>query len=91
MTKSVFSDRYALFLAAIVQARKDAGLTQSELASRLGKPQSYISKAERGERRIDVVEFLELAEALGIDPAAILSAEMGGTSSKCIPQTPERC
>lgn len=73
MTKSVFSDRYALFLAVIVQARKEAGLTQSELASRLGKPQSYISKAERGERRIDVVEFIDLALALGMEPTRLIS------------------
>lgn len=71
MTKSVFSDRYAQFLVVIVQARKDAGLTQSELASRLGKPQSYISKAERGERRIDVVEFIDLAQALGRNPSEL--------------------
>lgn len=73
MTKSVFSDRYARFLAVIVQARKEAGLTQLELASRLGKPQSYISKAERGERRIDVVEFIELADALDVEPAMLIS------------------
>lgn len=72
MTKSVFSDRYALFLAVIVQARKEAGLTQSELASRLGKPQSYISKAERGERRIDVVEFIDLARVLGKEPSELV-------------------
>lgn len=71
MTKSVFSDRYRHFLAVIVQARKDAGLTQSELASRLGKPQSYISKAERGERRIDVVEFIDLAHALEKEPSEL--------------------
>jgi len=73
MTKSVFSDRYGRFLAVMVQARKDAGLTQSELASRLGKPQSYISKAERGERRLDVIEFIEMTEALSADPAALIS------------------
>jgi transcriptional regulator with XRE-family HTH domain len=72
MTKSVFSDRYALFLAVIVQARKDAGLTQSELAARLGKPQSYISKAERGERRIDVVEFIDLVRALEKEPSELV-------------------
>jgi transcriptional regulator with XRE-family HTH domain len=73
MTKSVFSDRYSQFLAVMVQARKDARLTQTEVAARLGKPQSYISKAERGERRLDVIEFIEIAEALGISPSAIIS------------------
>lgn len=66
MTKSVFTDRYSRFLTVMVQARKEAGLTQSELAVRLGKPQSYVSKAERGERRVDVVEFLDVADALGL-------------------------
>lgn len=73
MTKSVFSDRYARFLGVLVQARKDAGLTQSELASRLGKPQSYISKAERGERRLDVIEFIEISEALGVKAPTLIS------------------
>lgn len=72
MTKSVFSDRYRQFLSVMVQARRDAGLTQTELAYRLGKPQSYISKAERGERRIDVIEFIEIAEAIDTSPAAII-------------------
>lgn len=72
MTKSVFSNRYSRFLAVIVQARKEAGLTQSELAARLDKPQSYISKAERGERRLDVIEFIDLSEALGAEPAKLI-------------------
>jgi len=50
-----------------VQARKDAGLTQQELAMRLGRPQSFVSKTERGERRLDVIEFLEVAQALNLD------------------------
>lgn len=72
MTKSVFSDRYSQFLAIIVQARKDKGLTQTDLANRLGKPQSYISKIERGERRVDVVELIDLSLAIGIDPRKII-------------------
>jgi transcriptional regulator with XRE-family HTH domain len=54
----------------IVAARKKAGLTQLEVAERLGKPQSYVSKVESGERRIDVVELIEIAEAVGFDAAA---------------------
>lgn len=81
MTKSVFSDRYNQLLVAMAQARRGAGITQAQLAMILGKPQSYVSKIERGERRIDVVEFLELVEALGVEPAAILSAWAGENSS----------
>lgn len=73
MTKSVFSDRYHQILMSLVQARKAAGITQTELAAKLGKPQSYVSKIERGERRVDVVEFLEIAEALDQQPLALLA------------------
>lgn len=72
MTKSVFTDRYDRFRNLLVQARTSRGLTQTEVAERLGRPQSFVSKYERGERRLDVVEFLEVAKAIGIDPGKIL-------------------
>ncbi|HEY4777937.1 MAG TPA: helix-turn-helix transcriptional regulator [Candidatus Acidoferrales bacterium] len=56
----------------LVKVRLDAGLTQVELSSRLNRPQSFVSKYERGERRLDVVEFGEIAVALGVDPARLL-------------------
>jgi transcriptional regulator with XRE-family HTH domain len=56
----------------LVNARKAKGLTQAELAERLSRPQSYISKYERGERRVDVVEFVEIAEGLSLDPCDII-------------------
>ena len=49
-------------------------MTQVELADLLGRPQSFVSKYERGERRLDVVEFLEIADALGIKAAHIIEA-----------------
>lgn len=55
-------------------AREQAGLTQTELATKLGRPQSFVAKYEGGERRLDVVEFLEVTTALGADPVAILRA-----------------
>jgi transcriptional regulator with XRE-family HTH domain len=70
--KSVFTPEYDKFQLLLIQARKTAGLTQVELAERLRKPQSYVSKFERGERRLDVIEFLEVAEALQIDPLRFL-------------------
>ena len=73
LTKSVFTPEYAHFAARIVGLRKKAGLTQAELAQRLGRPQSYVSKYERGERRLDVIEFLAVARALGIDPAGLVA------------------
>ena len=65
----------------MIAARKAAGLTQTELAEQLGKPQSYVSKYERGERRLDVVEFLTLASLLHFDPHACIT-RLGGKSPK---------
>lgn len=48
-------------------ARVGAGLTQAEVAEALDKPQNHVSKYERGERRIDYTEFLELADVIGLD------------------------
>jgi transcriptional regulator with XRE-family HTH domain len=73
LAKSLFSPSYTRFLDLLKQARLEAGLTQSEAARRLGKPQSFISKCESGERRIDVVEFLEFCRIFGADPGKILS------------------
>ncbi len=67
MVSSLHSQRYRVFREMLVKAREVAGLTQVEVALRLGKPQSFVSKYERGERRLDVTEFVELAEVLTID------------------------
>lgn len=56
----------------MVEARQSAALTQTALAKKLGRPQSFVSKFERGERRLDVIEFLDVAEALGIDPHRLM-------------------
>jgi transcriptional regulator with XRE-family HTH domain len=58
----------------MIRARKNAGLTQQELAKRLRKPQSFIAKYEGGERRVDVVEFVTICKAIGADPAKLLKA-----------------
>lgn len=52
---------YAALLARLILARREAGLTQTEVARRLGKPRSYVSKCEQGERRVDVIELLTFA------------------------------
>jgi transcriptional regulator with XRE-family HTH domain len=56
----------------LVETRKRKRLTQAVVAERLGKPQSYVSKYESGERRLDVVEFLDIVAVLGIRPAKLL-------------------
>lgn len=68
MTKSVFSENYSIFRSLLIDARKEKGLTQSDLSECLSRPQSFVSKYESGERRIDVVEFLEIAKCLDLDP-----------------------
>lgn len=72
MTESAFSEQYDRFRKMLVAARKDTGLTQIEVAEALGRPQSFVSKYERGERRLDVVEFLELSHAIGFDYISLL-------------------
>ena len=58
MPKSTFSRKYDYFRALLIEARRNAKLTQVDLAERLHRPQSFVSKYERGERRLDVIEFL---------------------------------
>jgi len=69
-------DPYKKVRELLIRERKRAGLSQAALAERLGKPQSYVSKCELGERRVDVVEFVEIADALGVDAAALVE-ELG--------------
>ncbi len=80
VTRSVFTQDYNRFRQLLVEARKTAGLTQAELAVRLFRPQSFISKIERGERRLDVVEFFEVAQALGIDAIQFLTQFYSGNT-----------
>ena len=73
MPKSLFSDAYRHMIDVLVEARTDAGVTQAELSARLKKPQPFISKIERGVRRIDVIEFCAIARALKHEPAALFA------------------
>jgi len=73
MGRSVHSKPYKDLLALMIAARERAGLTQTELAERIGQTQSFVSKYERGERRLDVVEFVEFVNALGQDPNAVFA------------------
>lgn len=59
--------QYDVFRQMLVDERKRASLTQSEVARKLLRPQSFVSKYERGERRLDVTEFIEIADALGLN------------------------
>jgi len=65
-------EKYEKLRMALVEAREMAGLTQDEVARRLERPQSFVWKVENGVRRLDVIEFLELARAIGFDSTAFL-------------------
>ena len=67
MPSSIFSKQYVIFREMLSSYRKKANLTQQNLAEKLNKPQSFVSKYESGERRLDLIEFLEVAEALQFD------------------------
>lgn len=68
MPKSQFSDAYKVFVRVLIEARKEAGLTQVELGERIGRKQTHISIIETGVRRVDLIEFTALAKAMGYDP-----------------------
>ena len=70
--KSVFTGEYELFLRRLIEARQAAGLTQQDMATRLNRLQSFVSKYERGERRLDVVEFVAICRVLDIDSCTIV-------------------
>jgi transcriptional regulator with XRE-family HTH domain len=74
--RSIYDHRYVETVAKLRAARERQGLTQTELSKRLGKPQSYIAKIEMRERRIDLIETLDLCAALGVSLAAIVPPEM---------------
>lgn len=73
MAKSLHTPEYEFFRCLLVSVREAAGLTQTEVAIRLNRPQSFVAKYEGGERRLDVVEFIEVCDALGADPIRIVA------------------
>ena len=73
MEKSIYSVEYQQLCALLRQLRRDAGLTQVEVARQLEVPQSFVSKYETGERRLDVVELRYVAEALGTQLESIVA------------------
>jgi len=81
MTKSIFSNKYDLLRQYLIEARTASKLTQVELSKKLSRPQSFVSKYERGERRLDVIEFVEIAQCIGIDPFKLLRKILDFTSS----------
>jgi transcriptional regulator with XRE-family HTH domain len=73
MPRSSRSPRQARLQELLVVGRTAAGLSQEEVARRLRRPQSFVSKYESGERRLDVVELIEIAEAIGFDACKLVA------------------
>jgi transcriptional regulator with XRE-family HTH domain len=82
MAKSLHTPEYEYFRALLVAARENARLTQAEVSARLGRPQSFVAKYEGGERRLDIVEFVQVCAALGVDPHAILGEMLRRMSAR---------
>jgi transcriptional regulator with XRE-family HTH domain len=68
LPKPIHTERHRRLRESLIAERKAAGLTQSVVAQRLGKPPSYVAKYEGGDRRLDVLEYMDVAAAIGFDP-----------------------
>lgn len=80
MDKSIYTREYAVLLRLLRETRERAGLTQVDLAAKLGQSQSFVSKCERGDRRLDVVQLRTILRALGTslsDFVSRLEEELG--------------
>lgn len=86
MVRSLHTTEHATLIRLLIDARRENGLTQQAVADRLGKPQSYVAKVESSERRLDMLEFVALADALQIDPA-ILFKQLLDTLDRHSPST----
>ncbi|ORB47261.1 transcriptional regulator [Mycobacteroides saopaulense] len=73
MEKSLYSEQYQQLCSVLRELRREAGLTQVEVAKRLDVPQSFVSKYESGERRLDVIELRHVAQALGTTLQTVIS------------------
>lgn len=81
MKKSIHSREYGIFLDELRRVREESGISQIELAEKLGSTQSIVSKCERGERRLDLIELWRWLKALGGDLPAFsqrLDRRLGG-------------
>lgn len=72
MEKTLTSRAHVKLVRMLIERREAAGITQTELAQKLGEYQSFVARLESGQRRIDVVEFIELARVLDFDPARFI-------------------
>lgn len=73
MPKTIYRKEHQLLAELLRELREQAGLTQAEVAPRLGRPQNRVSDFERGGRRVDVIEFMDYCTALGADPGDVFA------------------
>jgi len=78
MQKTLKSPDYARLIDLLVAVRKAADVRQQALAKKLGRPQSFVAKYENGERRLDLIEFVAIARALGADPLKLMATFLIG-------------
>lgn len=71
MSRTLERASYKWLIGELKRVREDSGVTQSRLAMKLGRPQSFIAKIENLDRRLDVIEFIELCNALNTDPGKL--------------------
>lgn len=76
LRKTLRSRGHRLLIELLVSAREEAGLTQRDVAASLKRPNSFMGRIEAGERRVDVIEFIEIARILGADPHKLLDRLM---------------
>jgi transcriptional regulator with XRE-family HTH domain len=72
MTTMSYDSRYERLQKALIEARQSAGLTQAEVSSHLNKPQSFVSKYESGERRLDIIELLDICSVINVKIDTVL-------------------
>lgn len=73
MEKTIYTTEYAQLLRLLRETREAAGITQTELATHLGSSQSFVTKFERGDRRIDIIQLRTICGALGTDLSAFVA------------------
>lgn len=73
LARGIHDDRYRRLIDALREGRRAAGISQEKLADRLERRQQFVSKYESGERRLDIVEFVDIARALKLDGVQLLS------------------
>jgi len=73
LRKTLRSRGHRILMRVLVATRETAGLTQRDLAARLRRPRSFVGRIESGERRVDVIEFIEIARVLEVDPRQLFA------------------